>query len=244
MSSNKKPTMLTHDKEKSVQKMFTSIAGYYDLNNSLLSFGLHHQWKKKTLDLVGIKNNDRVLDVGAGTADLSILAADRVGQAGTVIATDLNEPMLTLGKKKIAAHKLTQVSCMLANAERLPFPDQSFDAVLTGFCLRNVSDLDRALQEIHRVLKPEGKMACLDFSTPVFSPFRKFYDFYSFSLLPKIGSWVSKDQTGIYDYLPDSIRKFPNQDAFKQRIEAIGFKNVSYRNLSGGIVAIHIGLRN
>ncbi len=236
--------MLTHDKEKSVQKMFTSIAGYYDLNNSLLSFGLHHQWKKKTLNLLAPSNEDRILDVGAGTADLSILAAGRVGKKGTVIATDLNEPMLVLGKKKIAARKLAQVSCMLANAECLPFPDQSFDAVLTGFCMRNVTDLNRALQEIHRVLKPGGKMACLDFSTPVFPPFRKFYDFYSFSLLPKIGAWVSKDKTGIYDYLPDSIRKFPNQDALRKQIEAIGFKDVSYQNLSGGIVAIHIGTRN
>lgn len=223
--------------------MFTSIARYYDLNNSLLSLGLHHSWKKKTLDVLDLHPNDKVLDIGTGTADLSLLAAKRVGKGGIVIATDLNEPMLSIGKKKIDARRLNRVFCTLANAERLPFPDQSFDAILTGFCMRNVSNLDQALREIHRLLKPGGKVACLDFSTPVSAPLRKIYDFYSFALLPKIGAWVSKDQTGIYQYLPDSIRKFPNQHTFKQQIEAIGFQKVTYQNLAGGIVAIHSGRR-
>lgn len=223
--------------------MFSSIAHYYDLNNSLLSFGLHHAWKKKTLDLLELHADDKVLDIGSGTADLSILAADHLGGKGFVIATDLNEAMLSIGKKKIDTRKLQNVSVALANAERLPFPDAAFDAVLTGFCMRNVSDLEQALREIHRLLKPGGKMACLDFSTPVFAPFRKMYDFYSFSLLPKIGTWVSRDQTGIYEYLPDSIRKFPNQQNFKKQIETIGFQKTRYQNLAGGIVAIHTGTR-
>ncbi len=236
-------TQAAFDKEKTVQKMFSSIAHYYDLNNSLLSFGLHHAWKKKTLDLLELHADDKVLDIGSGTADLSILAADHLGGKGFVIATDLNEAMLSIGKKKIDTRKLQNVSVALANAERLPFPDAAFDAVLTGFCMRNVSDLEQALREIHRLLKPGGKMACLDFSTPVFAPFRKMYDFYSFSLLPKIGTWVSRDQTGIYEYLPDSIRKFPNQQNFKKQIETIGFQKTRYQNLAGGIVAIHTGTR-
>ena len=236
-------TQAAFDKEKTVQKMFSSIAHYYDLNNSLLSFGLHHAWKKKTLDLLELHADDKVLDIGSGTADLSILAADHLGGKGFVIATDLNEAMLSIGKKKIDTRKLQNVSVALANAERLPFPDAAFDAVLTGFCMRNVSDLEQALREIYRLLKPGGKMACLDFSTPVFAPFRKMYDFYSFSLLPKIGTWVSRDQTGIYEYLPDSIRKFPNQQNFKKQIETIGFQKTRYQNLAGGIVAIHTGTR-
>ncbi len=236
-------TQVAFDKEKTVQNMFSAIARYYDLNNSLLSFGLHHGWKRKTLDLLDLQANNTVLDIGAGTADLSILAAGRVGEKGRIIATDLNEPMLSIGKKKIQTRQLKQVRCALANAECLPFPDASFDAILTGFCMRNVSDLNQALREIYRLLKPGGKMACLDFSTPVFPPFRKLYDFYSFILLPKIGAWVAKDQTGIYQYLPDSIRKFPNQMVFKQQIEDIGFKGVDYTNQAGGIVAIHTAYR-
>ncbi|MEC4678381.1 MAG: bifunctional demethylmenaquinone methyltransferase/2-methoxy-6-polyprenyl-1,4-benzoquinol methylase UbiE [Nitrospirota bacterium] len=236
-------TQTAFDKEKTVQKMFSSIAHYYDLNNSLLSLGLHHSWKKKTLDLLDISPEHKVLDIGSGTADLSILAAERLGEGGFVIASDLNEPMLSIGKKKIESRALKHVSVALANAEHLPFRDESFDAILTGFCMRNVSNLDQALSEIYRLLKPGGKMACLDFSTPVFRPFRKIYDFYSFSLLPKIGTWVSRDKTGIYQYLPDSIRKFPNQKTFRKQITNIGFQNANYQNLAGGIVAIHTGTR-
>jgi len=231
------------DKQALVQKMFSSIARYYDLNNSLLSLGLHHQWKQKTLEALALQAGESILDVGAGTADLSILAAEKISQSGRIIATDLNEAMLRIGRQKLAARNLPHVSCALANAEALPFPDQSFDAVVTGFCLRNVSDLKQALQEIFRLLKPGGRMACLDFSTPASPWLRTLYDFYSFSLLPKIGAWVSRDQTGIYQYLPDSIRAFPDQERLKGTIAHAGFKPVQYQNLSGGIVAIHTALR-
>ena len=231
------------DKQATVQKMFSSIAKYYDLNNSLLSFGLHHKWKRKTLEALALHPNEKILDVGAGTADLAILAAKQIGREGRLVATDLNETMLRIGQKKLAALKLESVMCSLANAESLPFPNQSFDAVVTGFCLRNVSDLKQALQEIYRVIKPGGRMACLDFSTPVSPLLRKLYDFYSFRLLPKIGTWVSRDKTGIYQYLPDSIRTFPNQEALKQAVQAAGFMPVHYQNLAGGIVAIHTGTR-
>ncbi|HIE65767.1 MAG TPA: bifunctional demethylmenaquinone methyltransferase/2-methoxy-6-polyprenyl-1,4-benzoquinol methylase UbiE [Nitrospiria bacterium] len=228
-------------KEKAVQAMFSSIARFYDLNNSLLSLGLHHRWKKRTLEAVALCPGEKVIDIGAGTADLSILAAAQVGKNGVVITSDLNEAMLRIGLKKVQDRRLSQVLCLLGNAEELPLPDTTFDVALTGFCIRNLSDLDQGFREIYRVLRPGGRMACLDFSRPVQPLFRKFYDFYSFTLLPKIGTWISKDQTGIYQYLPDSIRKFPDQEDLIKRIEAAGFRDVSYQNLTGGIVAIHFG---
>ncbi|MFQ5779265.1 MAG: class I SAM-dependent methyltransferase [Nitrospiria bacterium] len=229
------------EKEKAVQEMFSSIARFYDLNNSLLSLGRHHRWKRRTVQLLGLQRGEKVIDVGAGTADLSILAADVVGEKGIVVASDLNEPMLRIGQKKISIQRSNRVFCLLGNAERLPFPDAAFDAALTGFCIRNLSNLNQGLREIYRVLKPGGRMACLDFSRPIRPFFRKLYDFYSFTLLPKIGQWVSKDSTGVYQYLPDSIRRFPDQEGLRTRIEAVGFKGVTYENLTGGIVAIHLG---
>lgn len=221
--------------------MFSSIARFYDLNNTLLSFGLHHRWKLRTIDIAALQPGETVADIGAGTADLSILAAGAVGKNGRIISIDLNEPMLRIGKRKLAARQIKQSLCTLGNAEKIPLPDRSVDAVLTGFCMRNVSDLDQALSEIHRIVKTGGRMVCLEFSTPPGPILRKLYDFYSFTLLPKIGTWISKDPTGVYTYLPDSIRKFPNQEALKQRMKRVGFKEVIYENLTGGIVALHIG---
>jgi demethylmenaquinone methyltransferase/2-methoxy-6-polyprenyl-1,4-benzoquinol methylase len=231
------------EKEKAVQKMFSSIARFYDLNNSLLSLGLHHRWKRMALQAARLRSGDRVADIGAGTADLSILAAEAVGEKGAVIAVDLNEPMLQIGRKKLVAKGSRRAVCLLGNAEALPLPDRSFDAALTGFCMRNVSDLDQALQEIYRLLKQGGRFVCLEFSRPQQPAFRKLYDFYSFTLLPKIGTWVSKDQTGVYEYLPDSIRKFPDQTALCKKLEQVGFQEVGYQNLTGGIVAIHTGVK-
>ncbi len=226
-------------KEQAVQKMFSSIARYYDLNNTLLSFGLHYLWKRKTVRLAKICPGERVLDIGAGTADLSILAADSVGIDGLVLAADLNEPMLKIGRKKLSA--FPRSSCVLTNAEQLPLKDQSVDVVLTGFCLRNVADLDRALDEILRVLKKNGRLVCLEFSKPQYKLLRMLYDFYSFKMLPAIGTSVSKDHTGVYQYLPDSIRHFPDQEVLLQKMEKVGFREVTFINLTGGIVAIHTG---
>lgn len=230
------------NKEQSVQRMFSSIARFYDLNNTLLSFGLHHRWKHRTIKAARLKSGDRVADIGAGTADLSILAAKKIGDRGRVTAVDLNEAMLRIGKKKVQGTN-GGIGCVLGSAERLPLPDAAYDAVVTGFCLRNVSDLDRALSEIYRTLKPGGRMVCLEFSRPERKTLRRLYDFYSFTLLPKVGTWVSRDKTGVYQYLPDSIRKFPAQKELKERMEKHGFKDVAYENLSGGIVAIHVGLK-
>jgi demethylmenaquinone methyltransferase / 2-methoxy-6-polyprenyl-1,4-benzoquinol methylase len=255
------------EKERAVQRMFSSIARYYDLNNSLLSLGLHHSWKRKAIqflvgdpphpDLLGEpvapqnatghgarESVKLVLDVGAGTADLALLTASRLGKKTRIVAADLNRPMLAIGVKKVRKATLQrQIVCVQANAERLCVPNGSFDAVTTGFCMRNVGNLSKALAEIRRVLKPGGRLICLEFSRPVSGWLRRLYDWYSFTLLPWIGTRVSGDTTGVYQYLPASIRSFPDQDGLARLLLDVGFQKVDYHNLSGGIVAIHVAVK-
>lgn len=231
-------------REQAVQRMFTAIARSYDLNNSLLSFGLHHHWKRRTVALVPPSMNGWAIDIGAGTADLALLLEKRIGQGGHVVATDLNDAMLREGQRKIARRGLgTRISCLRANAEQLGFHEASFDTVTAGFCIRNVGNLVQAFIEIHRVLKPGGQFVCLEFSRPVRAWLLRLYDWYSFRLLPKIGTLVARDKTGVYDYLPASIRTFPDQEGLKDLLLKAGFRQVEYQNLSGGIVAIHIAIK-
>ena len=230
-------------KEEAVQRMFSSIARYYDLNNSLLSFGLHRQWKRQAVGFV-LLTSKRVLDVGAGTGDLALLVARRLAQDTRILAADLNHPMLGVGVNKMRRAGLAdRIHCVQANAGEMCAPDGVFDAVTTGFCLRNVGDLAKTLREIHRVLRPGGRLVCLEFSRPVMPWLRHLYDWYSFSLLPWIGTKVSGDTTGVYQYLPASIRAFPDQEGLAQEMRKAGFGCVEYRNLTGGIVAIHVGLK-
>jgi demethylmenaquinone methyltransferase/2-methoxy-6-polyprenyl-1,4-benzoquinol methylase len=231
-------------REQAVQRMFTAIAGRYDLNNTLLSFGLHRRWKRITASLVLPVTNGRALDVGAGTGDLALLIEPRLGPNGRVAAVDLNEAMLREGQRKIGRRMLSgRIACLQANGQWLGFHDNSFDAVTAGFCIRNVGDLMKAFAEIRRVLKPGGRFVCLEFSRPVHGWLRALYDWYSFRLLPWIGTRVARDTTGIYEYLPASIRTFPNQEGLKTMLLKAGFSRVDYRNLSGGIVAIHIATK-
>ncbi len=232
------------DKERTVQRMFSAIARWYDLNNTVLSLGLHHRWKREAVDMTQTRPGDRTLDVCAGTCDLAILQAERTGPDGRVTACDLNAAMLEVGRQKVARRGYAdRIACVLGNAESLQFEANSFDALTVAFGLRNVTHLDRALAEIYRVLKPGGRAVCLEFSRPTNAGFRKAYDFYSFTLLPKVGTWIARDRTGVYQYLPDSIRHFPAQERFAAMWRETGFHGVRYLNRSGGIVALHVGVK-
>lgn len=237
------PIPAAEEKETAVQRMFSSAARRYDLNNTLLSFGLHHYWKRVAVAEIGpVGPGDRVMDLCAGTADLAILLAHRA--PCRITAVDLNEEMLAYGKLKIDRVGLGgQIVCRQGNAEALEFPEGTFRTVMAAFGIRNVAHRERAFAEIFRVLTPGGRFLCLEFSRPTTALLRTLYDFYSFTLLPKVGSWVSRDRTGIYRYLPASIRAFPDQEGLKRELEAAGFREVTYRNLSGGIVALHTGVK-
>ncbi|MCS6896362.1 MAG: class I SAM-dependent methyltransferase [Nitrospira sp.] len=231
-------------REQAVQRMFTAIAGVYDLNNTLLSFGLHHRWKKIAVSFIPPLEQGTALDVGSGTADLALLVEPRMGPNGRVIASDLNRAMLSEGLKKVTNRGLTgKITCLQASAERLGFADDTFDAVTTGFCMRNVGNLPTAVAEIRRTLKPGGRFVCLEFSRPVYGWLRTLYDWYSFTLLPWIGTKVARDSTGVYEYLPASIRTFPDQERLCQILKEAGFRRVEYHNLTGGIVAVHVATK-
>ncbi|HEY5649792.1 MAG TPA: bifunctional demethylmenaquinone methyltransferase/2-methoxy-6-polyprenyl-1,4-benzoquinol methylase UbiE [Nitrospiria bacterium] len=231
------------EKERAVQGMFTSIAHRYDLNNTLLSMGLHHFWKRLAVDLAGVKTGDRVLDLCTGTGDLALILSGKVGESGRVIGVDLNERMLEFGREKIRKLRRTNITLISGNAEKLQFGDGAFSALTVAFGIRNVTHVPGALREMFRVLKPGGRAVCLEFSRPVFAPLRTLYNFYSFRVLPQIGRLVARDRTGVYDYLPASIRAFPDQESFRDLFIESGFSDVSYRNLSGGIVAIHVAVK-
>jgi len=231
-------------REQAVQRMFTAIARFYDLNNSLLSFGLHHSWKRKAIGHIPTHSGTQALDLGAGTCDLAILLDRHLQFSSRIIAADLNVAMLRVGQQKVRSQKLaSRIACLQMNAEHLTFPDQSFDTVTAGFCIRNVGNLPQALNEICRVLKPGGRFVCLEFSRPVSAGFRKLYDWYSFHLLPWIGTVVARDGTGVYEYLPASIRNFPDQQRLCTLLLKAGFRTVDYDNLTGGIVAIHVAVK-
>lgn len=231
-------------REQAVQKMFTAIARYYDLNNSLLSLGLHHRWKKTTVACVPFMEGGRALDLGAGTGDIALLLNPRLGLNGQVAALDLNMAMLRRGIQKISARGLTsRITCFQGNAEHLHFRHESFDVITAGFCIRNVGNISQAFSEIYRVLKPGGRFVCLEFSQPASRWIRSIYDWYSFYLLPTIGKMIARDKTDVYRYLPASIRNFPNQERLVILLGKAGFQHVEYRNLTGGIVAIHTALK-
>ncbi len=231
-------------REQAVQRMFTAIAKRYDLNNSLLSFGLHYRWKVLAVRHVPVCTQGRALDLGSGTGDLALLLNRRMGKHGRVVAMDLNEAMLQVGAEKITRRRLAgHIACLQGNAERIVFHDDTFDAVTAGFCIRNVGDRALAFHEIYRVLKPGGRFVCLEFSRPVLAWLRPVYDWYSFHLLPTIGTWVAKDHTAVYHYLPESIRTFPHQEHLAAMLREAGFAQVDYHNLSGGIVAIHVAVK-
>lgn len=231
------------DKAKKVEAVFSSVANKYDVMNDAMSFGLHRLWKLHFIQTLGIRPNQRVLDLAGGTGDISQAILKKLKGTGQVILSDINLDMLEAGKEKITNKQFhSNLHYAQINAETLPFPDNYFDRITISFGLRNVTDKATALSEMYRVLKPSGRACILEFSTPTVDVLSKCYDFYSFNIIPKLGEIIANDKES-YEYLVESIRMHPNQDDLKQIMTDSGFDEVTYENLSGGIVAIHKGFK-
>ena len=228
------------EKQARVGGVFDSVAGKYDLMNDVMSLGIHHLWKRFTLELCGIRNGHRVLDLAGGTGDLAIKQAKLVGENGQVYLADINAAMLQQGRDRVIDKGMVnRIKTIQCNAEILPFEDNSFDCITIAFGLRNVTDKVKALSSMQRVLKPGGRLCVLEFSKPTCQPLEKVYDFYSFNILPRLGEWIAHDRTS-YQYLAESIRMHPDQQALKAMMtDEAGFDEVDVYNLSGGIVALH-----
>ncbi len=227
------------DKASLVSEVFRSVAGNYDLMNDLMSFGTHRLWKRHAINLSGIKKGQSVLDVAGGTGDLSKLFHQRVGKEGTVLMSDINSAMLLEGRDKlIDAGIVSGIDYVQANAEVLPFADNSFDCISIGFGLRNVTDKQKAINSMFEKLRYGGCLIILEFSKVELASLASIYDKYSFKVIPKIGKFVAKDEAS-YQYLVESIRMHPDQETLKGMIETAGFSRVEYFNLMGGVVAIH-----
>lgn len=233
-------TIPATEKQGRVGAVFTSVAQKYDLMNDVMSLGVHHLWKRFTLELCGLRPGHKVLDLAGGTGDLALKQAQMVGESGQVILADINAAMLQQGRDRtIDKGFINRVEAVQCNAEILPFADNQFDCITIAFGLRNVTDKARALASMQRVLKPGGRLCVLEFSKPVYTPLEKVYDFYSFNLLPRMGELIAGDRDS-YQYLAESIRMHPDQSTLKQLIlEQGGFDEVDIHNLSGGIVALH-----
>lgn len=230
-------------KEKLVADVFHSVAAKYDIMNDFMSFGIHRLWKKFTIDCSRVQTGQRILDLAGGTGDLTAKFSRMVGQSGEVILADINDSMLKVGRAKLQNKGISNnVYYVQANAEALPFPDNHFDCITIAFGLRNVTQKEKALRSMLRVLKPGGRLLVLEFSKPTNAILNKLYDYYSFYFLPKIGKLVVKDADS-YQYLAESIRMHPDQQTLKKIMEDVGFDDVSYYNLTGGIVALHRGYK-
>ncbi|GMR14940.1 MAG: bifunctional demethylmenaquinone methyltransferase/2-methoxy-6-polyprenyl-1,4-benzoquinol methylase UbiE [Gammaproteobacteria bacterium] len=229
------------DKTRLVNGVFESVADKYDLMNDLMSLGVHRLWKRHFIAISGIQPGQRVLDLAGGTGDIAALMSKQVGAHGRVVLSDINAAMLAVGRRRMEDRGLVgNIEYSLANAEQLPFADAKFDAVTIAFGLRNVTDQPAALKEMLRVLKPGGRAMILEFSSVEFAGLKKIYDTYSFGILPRLGKIIADDEDS-YRYLAESIRKHPDQEKLAGMLEDAGFSNVTYRNMTGGIVAIHSG---
>jgi len=233
-------TVAEDDKAKHVASVFTSVASKYDIMNDLMSVGLHRIWKRFAVGLANVHEGNRVLDVAGGSADLSRLFLNKVGRSGQVVLTDINNAMLRVGRDRLLDEGITTPTTQ-CDAEHLPFPDNYFDCVSIAFGLRNVTHKDAALREMHRVLKPGGRVIVLEFSK-VAKPLEKVYDLYSFKLLPKMGEFIANDAES-YRYLAESIRMHPGQEELKQMMIDAGLERVEYFNMTGGVVAVHRGYK-
>lgn len=249
MSKNNKTTdfgfseVPWEEKQKKVAGVFHSVAAKYDIMNDLMSFGIHRVWKKIAISKSGVRKGDRVLDLAGGTGDLAYKFCQMVGSEGKVILSDINSSMLEVGKEKLTNKGCVgNIEYVQANAESLPFPNNYFDCITISFGLRNVTDKAKAIVSMQRVLKPGGKLLILEFSKPVVPMLSKIYDEYSFKALPFMGKIITQDAES-YKYLAESIRKHPDQETLKQMMLDAGFDDAEYQNMTGGIVALHIGYK-
>lgn len=233
----------TNEKQKKVNQVFSNVANKYDLMNDLMSLGVHHFWKWFTIYNASIREHQTILDLAGGSGDLSQLICQKVYPNLHLTLADINASMLAQGRQRlINAGFFNGVNIVQANAESLPFNDRYFDLIFMAFGLRNVTDKDKALQELCRVTKPGGKLCVLEFSKPTSSWLKAIYDWYSFHVIPKIGKWVANDAAS-YEYLVESIRMHPEQETLKEMILNAGFDDCKVINLSGGIVALHMAYR-
>ena len=234
----------TRAKAGMVADVFHSVASRYDLMNDLMSAGIHRVWKRFTIELSGVRRDNSVLDIAGGTGDLAARFADIVGADGKVVLADINESMLKVGRDKLLdTGQFGNLEFVQADAQSLPFPDDSFDCITIAFGLRNVTDKDAALRSMLRVLKPGGRLLVLEFSKPANPLLSKAYDTYSFKVLPLMGKLVANDSDS-YQYLAESIRMHPDQETLKEMMEDAGFTGCEFHNMTGGVVALHKGVKS
>lgn len=228
------------EKEAAVGEVFRSVASQYDVMNDVMSFGIHRLWKRYAIASGHLRPGHRVLDLAGGSGDLTRLASQQVGPTGEVVLADINAAMLNVGRARLLNEGLMDnISFVQANAQTLPFPDNYFDCITIAFGLRNVTDKAEALRSMYRVCKPGGKLLVLEFSHPVVPGLKILYDWYSFNILPQLGKLIANDRES-YQYLAESIRMHPDQQTLKKMIEESGFEDCEIKNLTGGIVALHI----
>ncbi len=230
------------EKTEKVQSVFRSVAPRYDLMNDVMSLGLHHLWKDFAIDRLLLRPGLRVLDLAAGTGDLTWRLAKKLGKESQIIAADLNAEMLTLGRERLFDQGHIKTNWLLANAEALPLADNSLDRAIMAFGLRNVTDKAQALSELYRVLTPGGILVVLEFSHLLLPWLQPVYDLYSFQVLPRLGQLLANDSQS-YQYLAESIRQHPNQESLKTLLEIVGFEQVEVFNLNAGLVAVHRGYK-
>ncbi len=236
-------TIPVEEKTQRVSKVFHSVAHKYDLMNDLMSLGIHRLWKRFAIELSGVRQGQSILDLAGGTGDIAMKLARIAGPQGMVVLADINESMLQVGRDRLLDKGFAAtVQYAQANAEQLPFPDNTFHCITIGFGLRNVTDKARALTEMYRVLRPGGRLLILEFSKPTHPLLSKLYDGYSFAVLPRLGKWITQDAAS-YQYLAESIRMHPDQPTLKHMMQEAGFCRCDYHNLTGGIVALHRGFK-